>query len=456
MKKKFYVLLIVVALFIMCSCSMEELGRISESTVSGETDSQFHSAPEFNPESASEPILDSTPQPTAEPTPEPTTEPTEAPTPQPTESPQSTKSPQPTETPMTDDEDRDAFVEKMLSEMSMEDKISQMFMLRLESESGEVFTEPTDDLIDFSQRNIPGGYVLFGNNITDQAGTKALVDTVVENSKYPPFMGIDEEGGVVTRLGEAKFPGYTPTAPAADIGATGDPENAYQAGNTIGSALKSIGINLDFAPDADVLTNPKNTVIGNRSFGSDPELVSDMLSAFQRGLHDNGIMTAPKHFPGHGGTSGDSHLGFVSIDYDEKHLNSVEYKPFERAISEGTEFILVGHINAPNADKSGLPASLSSYFVTDTLRNQLGFDGIIITDAMDMGAIIDNYGIGDSAVMAISAGVDIVLMPKSYEEALEGVTAAIASGDITEKRIDESVSRILRAKFNAGLFSDKK
>jgi len=444
MKKKFYVLLIAVALFMMCSCSMEELGRISESTPSSGADSQFHSAPEFTPESVPEPILDPTPEPTAEPTPEPTTEPTEAPTPQSTES------------PMTYDGDRETFVEKMLSEMSVEDKISQMFMLRLESESGEVFTEPTDDLIDFSQRNIPGGYVLFGNNITDQAGTKALVDTVVKNSKYPPFMGIDEEGGIVTRLGEANFPGYTPTAPAADIGATGDPENAYQAGNTIGSALKSIGINLDFAPDADVLTNPKNTVIGNRSFGSDPELVSDMLAAFQRGLHDNGIMTAPKHFPGHGGTSGDSHLGFVSIDYDEEHLNSVEYKPFERAISEGTEFILVGHINAPNADKSGLPASLSSYFVTDTLRNQLGFDGIIITDAMDMGAIIDNYGIGDSAVMAISAGVDIVLMPKSYEEALEGVTAAIASGDITEKRIDESVSRILRAKFDAGLFSDKK
>ncbi len=373
--------------------------------------------------------------------------------PLPSEATESTAVPTPTPTPSPSAEElEEAAVNAILDGMTLEEMVSQMFMLRFSS-GGGYFTSADEDMISFVQRNMPGGYVLFTDNITTVSQTREMVDAIMANSATPPFIGIDEEGGLVSRLASAGLDGYEAQPAAAVIGESGDSEQAYNVASTIGAALKSIGVNLDFAPVADVLTNPENTVIGNRSFGSDANLVADMVARSIDGLHDNGIMAAAKHFPGHGGTSGDSHDGSVYIDYDEQHLSEVEYVPFKRAISEGSEFILVGHILVPNADDSGLPASLSPYFVTDVLRGELAYDGLIATDAMDMGAVAENYAPGEASVLAIKAGIDVVLIPDDYVAALDAVQAAIDSGEISEARIRESAYRIMRAKLRAGLLN---
>lgn len=416
-KKILCLLLSAAFLFILSSCMDDMSGSSSAGT-------------EESVSSAVIPVEN--PAPTASPTPEPTPEPTAEPTPEPTPSPEETQAQRAAE---------------IVSGMTLEEKVSQLFMLRLPTD----FQNAYDDVVAYAQNNEAGGYVLFTDNVTTVENTKSFTDCLVTNSKTAPFIGIDEEGGIVSRLASAGLDGYEPQPAAADIGASGDTDKAYSTGDYIGKALVSIGVNLNFAPDADVLTNPDNSVIGSRSFGSDPNLVSEMMSAYMKGLHDNGIMASPKHFPGHGGTSGDSHDGMVYIDYDKDHLNAVEYKPFERAIDDGAEFILVGHITVPNVDNSGLPASLSSYFITDVLRNSMQYNGIIITDAMDMGAIVDNYGAGDSCVMALSAGVDVLLMPSDYETALQAVLNAVSSGKITEDRINESAQRVINAKLGAGI-----
>ena len=345
-------------------------------------------------------------------------------------------------------EEKDAlFIESLIDGMSLEEQISQLFILSLR----ENVTGPSGELEMFITESGAGGYILFSSNITTVEGTRALTDAIKEFSAIASFIGIDEEGGVVSRLASAGLPGYVRPPRARDIGATGDPQNAYIVGETIGRALQSIGVNVDFAPVADVLTNPQNTVIGSRAFGSDPELVSDMVSAFQAGLHSQGIMSAPKHFPGHGNTASDSHFGYAIIASDLEHLRAVEYKPFIRAINEGAEFIMTGHVIAPDIEPDGLPATLSRFFITDVLRDELGFDGIIVTDAMNMGAITDKFTSAEAAVMAIIAGVDMILMPENFREALDGVLRAVDDGLISPERIRESLTRIFRIKLAAGL-----
>lgn len=235
------------------------------------------------------------------------------------------------------------------------------------------------------------------------------------------------------------------------IGATGDITNAKEAGKTIGSYLKKYQFNLDFVPVCDVNTNSSNTVIGNRSFGSDPDLVADMVSAEIKGFHESDMMTCAKHFPGHGDTVGDSHKGYVSALKTWDEIVECEMIPFQAVIKADTDMIMVAHITLPNAMGDGLPASLSKEMVTGKLRQELGYEGVVITDALNMGAIANAYDSETSAVLAIQAGVDILLMPKDYVAAFLGVQTAVREGKISEDRIDESVLRILRLKSKYGM-----
>ncbi|MDP4119947.1 MAG: glycoside hydrolase family 3 protein [Bacillota bacterium] len=345
----------------------------------------------------------------------------------------------------------DMYVNNLINNMSLKQQIEQMFFIDLKQPDGTCYYNPYGGVKNYVDNTQAGGYILFSGNITTVNQTKSFVDVIDNTSLLKPFIGIDEEGGRVSRLNSSGLDGYKLTPACGIIGASNNTSKAYDAAKYIGGALKSLDINVDFAPDADVLTNPNNTVIGDRSFGSSPDVVSNMVSAFQKGLHDNKIMSSPKHFPGHGGTSGDSHLGYVSVNYDLKHLNSIEYKPFERAISDDCEFVLVGHICNPTVDKSGNPASLSKYFVTDTLRNQLKFNGIIITDAMNMGAIADEYTSENAAVKAIEAGDDMIMMPQDYNSAINGVIKAVNNGIISKSQIRNSLFRILMTKVNKGI-----
>ena len=343
--------------------------------------------------------------------------------------------------------EEEIFISTLIEAMSTEEKISQLFILSLGSKNSGT----SESLAEFVSNSAAGGFILFTENITTVEGTRAFTDALNEHSVIAPFIAIDEEGGVVSRLRSAGLPGYTPQPTAREIGASGDSNNAYSAGYYIGQTLNLIGVNLNFAPVADVLTNPRSTVIGSRAFSTEPETVAYMASAFQAGLRSQGILSSPKHFPGHGNTADDSHFGRAIIASDIEHLRTVEFLPFERLIAEGAEFVMTGHLLVPEVSNTEIPTSLCEFFVTELLREELGFHGIIITDAMNMGAITDEFNSAEAAVLAILAGTDMILMPEDFEQAAYGILQAIEAGTISIERIEESLVRILTAKFNAGL-----
>ena len=211
-----------------------------------------------------------------------------------------------------------------------------------------------------------------------------------------------------------------------------------------------MGIYANFAPSADVNTEPENPIIGVRSFGEDPHRVAGKVAAFVRGMQDAGVLASVKHFPGHGGTSGDSHDGAVSTDKTLEELMAEELVPFQSAVDGGVNFVMVGHISAPNVTGDNAPATLSKVMITDVPRGQMGYNGIVITDAMNMEAVAGFYNSDKAAVLAVTAGADMILMPADYNTAYTGILNAVNDGTITEERINESVTRIVKAKLAMG------
>ena len=328
--------------------------------------------------------------------------------------------------------------EQILSEMTLEEKIGQLFILRPET----LEANPTYEV---------GGVCMFVDNITSPSQITSYIDTLQTNANTPMFIAVDEEGGLVARIANSDSFNVTRYESMEAIGSTGNPNEAKAVGITIGSYLAEYGFNLDFAPVADVNTNPDNIVIGNRAFGSDPHLVSSMVDAAVEGFNSTGVMCCVKHFPGHGDTTGDTHDGYVSITKNWDELKECELIPFISAIENEVDTIMVAHITTPNITSDNLPASMSYEMVTGKLRNELGYNGVVITDAMEMGAIANHYNSADGAVTAINAGVDIILMPQNFLEAYNGIYEAVTNGEISEDRIDESVLRILRLKRKYGL-----
>lgn len=339
-------------------------------------------------------------------------------------------------------------IEEIMADMSLEEKIGQMMMADFRfDDNGNPVTSINDSIAsDISEYHL-GGVILFSENMSDYDTTKQLISDMQSNADMPMLIGIDEEGGIVSRLDNSTIP-HDSVLPAADM--NGDVGTAKSSGNSIGKTLKSLGINLDFAPVADVNTNPNNPVIGDRSYGSDPDTVSDMASAFATGLKEAGVNGVAKHFPGHGDTATDSHAGAATSYHDMDRLEEIEFKPFQRLIDDDIPCVLVGHISLPEVTGNNTPATLSKEIV-DILRNDLDFDGVAITDAMNMGAIMDYYYNVDAAVMAVEAGMDILLMPPNLEHYQSALVEAVESGRISESRIDESVERILSLKFDSGL-----
>lgn len=350
-------------------------------------------------------------------------------------------------------------VDRQIKKMSLEEKIGQMFMVTPEAlvgtcEKAELNGEASENAVtafgselkEAMEKYRPGGVIMFYQNLTSPEQIKEFNSQLQSHSDIPLFIGIDEEGGRVARIGNNEnFPEQNVGA-MADIGASGSSINAYEVGKTIGAYLKGYGFNLDFAPDADVNSNPDNTVIGDRSFGSDPELVADMVTAAQNGFLVSGTFSCVKHYPGHGDTSADTHDGFVSVSKTWDQLLETELIPFKAAIENGTQFIMASHITCPEITGDEYPATLSYTLLTEKLRGELGYDGIIITDGMNMGAITDNYSSSEAAVLAAAAGVDIILMPYDLDAAYNGLLEKVQKGVISEERIDQSVRRILLLK----------
>ena len=356
--------------------------------------------------------------------------------------------------------------ERYLDSMSLEEKVGQMFIIppeKLDQEyRGTTYNGQkvkgtvamSRSLGDGIKAYAPGGIILFSYNIIDPEQTTALLQELQKKSKLPLLIAVDEEGGLVSRISGKKSFGI-PDLPDADE--VSDETEAYGRGIYIGSYMNRYGFNTNLAPVADVNSNPRNRVIGSRAFGKDPTMVGGLVVSEIKGLQETGTISTAKHFPGHGDTNGDTHHTTVYVTKTWSELLEGEIIPFRMAIDAGVDMIMVAHISAEKVTSDGLPASLSHEMITGKLRNELGFDGVVITDSMEMGAIADHYTSAEATVLAVQAGNDIVLMPDDYEEAYKGLLAAVKDGTIPESRIDESVLRILKLKEKYGMLpTDKK
>lgn len=348
--------------------------------------------------------------------------------------------------------EKTAFVSELMTSMSLDEKIYQLFFVKPETiiESDPVVSAGEETSNALAQYPV-GGIIYFSENIQTREQTIEMIKNSQDYSKIPLFIGVDEEGGTIARIGNNVQMGTTKLPSMEKIGSSGDSRKAYEIGETLAADIGELGFNVDFAPVADIIVNKKNTEIGDRSFGEDPELVSEMVIAEVKGLQENNVSAVLKHFPGHGSTVSNSHEGnSVSLRTLEE-LEKAEFVPFREGIEAGADFVLVSHMTLVNATKEKVPASLSGEVITGWLKGKLNYDGIVITDALRMKAISDDYSSAEAAVKTIKAGSDMILMPENVYEAYNGIADAVENGDITEERIDSSVKKILNLKFEKGL-----
>ncbi|QED46872.1 beta-N-acetylhexosaminidase [Cytobacillus dafuensis] len=347
---------------------------------------------------------------------------------------------------------------KAIEHMTMEEKVGQMLMPDFRNWNGKNVTEMNAEIAQLVKDYHLGGVILFRENTVTAAQTTKLVSAYQEAAeKYGLIISIDQEGGIVTRLQTGTdMPGNMA------LGATRSEELAEKVGRTIGEELNALGINMNFGPVLDVNNNPDNPVIGVRSFGEDPELVANLGNAYIKGLHETGTAATAKHFPGHGDTAVDSHVGLPAVPHDLDRLKKVELYPFQQAMDSGIDAIMSAHVTFPKIDdtkaiskKDGtevsVPGTLSHKILTGLMREEMGFKGVIVTDAMNMGAIADHFGSVDAAIRAVKAGADVLLMPVGIVEVANGIYDSVKSGDISIERIEQSVERILTLKLNRGI-----
>lgn len=339
-------------------------------------------------------------------------------------------------------------VKKELDSLSVEEKVAQLFFITPEQLTGIGCVIQAGDPTKQAIAKYPvGGLIYFAKNIKTEEQIKGMLSNIKSYSSITPFLGIDEEGGKVSRITESGLPGPS-FDPMMTLGSSGDPATVEEAGSIIGEYLASLGFNLDFAPVCDVVSDPDHSSIATRSFGGDPEAVSEMAGAFASGLHSKHILSCMKHFPGLGNSSADSHTGTVTIEDTLDELRATDLVPYEEAIAAKAPFIMVGHASYPSISGDDTPASMSPAIITDLLRKEMGYTGVVITDALNMKAVSEYYTAEDAAVASILAGADMLLMPDDFQEAYEGVLAAVNDKRISKERLDLSVARILMLKEN--------
>lgn len=349
--------------------------------------------------------------------------------------------------------------EQILQQMTLREKVGQLFMVRpdaldltltqkqIDDEQADGVTQLSDAMRETLETYPVGGICQFGKNLVDPQQITSFNAALQGASSIPLLIAVDEEGGSVARLANHPAFDLPQYESAAAVGATDNPEIAREMGRTIGAYLRQYGFTMDFAPDADVWTNPDNTVIGTRAFSQDAGTVASMAGAMAEGLQEEAVLPTFKHFPGHGNTAEDSHSGLAYTYRTKEEMLACEFIPFVQP-SVGMYAVMVGHIAAPALDAGEKPASLSYPVVTELLREELlpDEDILVVTDSLAMGAITAQYMPGEAAVQALQAGCDILLMPDGLTEAFEAVVAAVQNGTISEARLDESVARILRFK----------
>lgn len=346
---------------------------------------------------------------------------------------------------MTDTDYLDQIAESCIAEMPLEDKIAGLFMITPESLTGVDTVIQAGDTTKQKLSEYPvGGLVYFQKNIKSKDQLQEMLAATKNAIYYPVFLAVDEEGGAVSRVAESGIAANVGSQ--AEIGKTCDPAKAEESGVTIGNYLSECGFNVDFAPVADVISEG-NTTIEDRSFGTDPNVVGSLVAAEVTGLQSTGVSACLKHFPGMGDTTEDTHDGKAVSQKTLDDMRANDFPAFQAGIDAGTDFVMVGHMALPNVIGDETPCSLSDKIINDILRNELGYDGIVITDALDMSAITESYTSEQAAVMAIQAGADMLLMPEDFQAAYDGVLKAVQDGTISEERINESLKRIYRVKY---------
>lgn len=330
-------------------------------------------------------------------------------------------------------------IDEIISHMHIREKIGQLFVVRMppNMQQAEMLIE----------NQAIGGFVFFGSDVTTVEDMQDRIGWLQYQSSVPLFIAVDEEGGRVSRVGRL-FP--EAIGSPFSVGLLGDPQNAYNMYQEIGNRLVYLGFNMNFAPVADIWTNPQNAVIGDRSFGTEPELVADMVAEAVRGLQSTGILSVIKHFPGHGDTVEDSHFLRAFYHHDRARFNEVEAIPFISGIEAGARGVMMGHITTPllTPDTPTQTSVFSEYLIQAVLRQEMGFSGLIITDALDMRAVTDYYTEEEIMLNAFLAGADILLMPRNPITAHQIMYEAYQNGLFTTERLHESLRRILQAKYS--------
>ncbi|MDE0485555.1 MAG: beta-N-acetylhexosaminidase [Nitrospira sp.] len=321
------------------------------------------------------------------------------------------------------------------SSMTIRDTVGQLLMLGFEG------TELSREFLDWLQECLPGGVILFSRNLVDPEQVARLTNALQEHApNLPLLIAIDEEGGAVSRLPR----GFTTFPAASRVAARDSPDVVYEAAVVTAQELRAVGINVNLAPVLDVNSNPANPIIGDRAYGTEPEKVCTYGMAVIQGLEDNGIIPCGKHFPGHGDTVTDSHHVLPVVEADHGRLDAVELEPFRQAICRGLPAIMTAHVRYPALDAEA-PATLSRPILTDLLRNRLGFQGVTLTDDMEMRAILDHQSIGEASVRALQAGADMILICHQQERQRQAVTAierALERGELSWEKLTASVARL--------------
>ncbi len=352
------------------------------------------------------------------------------------------------------------WAELTLGELTLEEKAGQVIMPWVLGDFAPKGSESHDRVTGFVEDHGVGGVIM---SVGTPFEVAAKLNDLQSHAKIPLLVAADLETGAGFRMrGAIYMPGTIDLGGATDfpslmaVGATGREELAYEMGRVTAIEARAMGVHVPFAPVLDVNNNPSNPIINVRSFGEDPDQVAEMGIEFIRGVTENGAIATGKHFPGHGDTETDSHVALPVIRHNRARMDSVELRPFQAAIDAGMEAIMTAHISVPSLNGGVLePSTLSSEVLTNVLRGQMGFDGIVFTDAMDMRAISRQHNSGEAAVRALIAGADVILMPLSVRSAVEGIVAAVRSGRLSEGRLDESVLRILRMKEQVGIHRDR-
>lgn len=342
---------------------------------------------------------------------------------------------------------------QILSSMTEEEKLWQLFFVTPESITGVNTATLAGDTTKEALEAMPvGGIIYFSQNLEDRVQVQNMLANTQSYVKIPLFLGVDEEGGLVQRIGANEALGGQAVADMQSFGKEGNPASVYEAGAALAKNLTGLGFNLDFAPVADVSAS-SGSVIGSRSFGSDPELVAALSGVLARSLADHNVIPCMKHFPGYGSAVVDDHNGRSVVAKSTEELESCDLIPFAAAIGGSTDipFIMVSHLSFPQITGDETPADLSPAIVSEILRNKLGYQNVIITDAQNMASVTDTWDPGEAAVRALEAGCDMILMPADLQSAYDGVAAASESGRLSWQRIDESLLRILTVKVRYGL-----